>query len=400
METDTNPGIPGISKDQKPQENQHNPADLVANAFQKDSDRPAPKGLNVKKPPFFKRFTAWRHNLTKKQKLALLVVAILLVAGACYLAYRILNDQPRANSSTPAVSQPTTVQSKLTGLEVDPSVNDKQVTAVMIENSPDARPQAGLIQAGLVFEAIAEGGITRFMALYQDTSADKIGPVRSVRPYYVHLNASFDGAIAHVGGSPDALGLIKSMGVKDLDQFSNAGAYERVGNRAAPHNVYTSSAKLEAVEQQRGYTSSSYTGFEHAKKESPSESVTARIVNLNLSGALYNVGYEYDGATNRYRRSVGGAPHIDEPSGEQISPKVVVAIETDRSQDGIYSVYRMSGSGPVKVFQNGVVTAGTWTREGPNSQYILKDEAGNPIRLIPGQAWVTLVTAGGATFAP
>lgn len=381
--------------------NNPQPDRLAADAFQKDENKPMPPGVDKNKLKPHKRFAAWHRNLSKKQKLLLLVVVLLLVGGACFAAYKILNDQEKPASQAQTVPpKPTTVQSKMTGLPVAPEINDKQVTGVMIENSPSARPQAGLMQAGFVFEAIAEGGITRFLALYQDTGADYIGPVRSVRPYYLEIVGNFDAAIAHVGGSSDALGKIKSSNLKDLDQFQNPGTYERVRNRAAPHNVYTSIAKLEALEAQKGFNKSAYTGFEHAKKEEKVTPVTAGVINLNISGPLYNVKYNYDPGTNSYLRTVGGAAHVDEKSGKQLAPKAVIALETTRSQNGVYSVYGMTGKGNLTVFQNGTAIRGTWERAGEKVQYVFKDVNGAVIKLVPGQAWMTLVTPGSATFAP
>ncbi len=392
------PSVPHVSNNNHAE---NEASRLAAEAFKKDSEKPLPPGVKPpKKPPIHKRFAAWHRNLSKKQKLMLLLAVILLVGAACYATYRILGNQEKAASQVQQVAQPTTVQSKMTGLQVAPEINTKQVTGVMIENSLDARPQAGLINAGFVFEAIAEGGITRFLALYQDTGADYIGPVRSVRPYYLDVVASFDAAIAHVGGSPDALAKIKAMNIKDLDQFANPGAYERVKNRAAPHNVYTSSAKLEALEAQKGFNKSEYTGFEHAKTEEKVATPTAKTINLNISSALYNVKYDYNPATNSYDRSVGGAAHTDEKSGKPLSPKAVIAVETSRSQNGVYSVYGMTGTGKVTIFQNGTSIAGTWERPQERSQYVFKDAAGAVIKVVPGQAWMTLVTPGGVTFTP
>src|SRR5262249_15833287 len=137
------------------------------------------------------------------------------------------------------VTAPAVTLSTLSGLPVDPAVNQRPVTGVMIENSVQARPQSGLNQAGVVFEAIAEGGITRFLALYQDTTPDNVGPIRSARPYYEQWALGFDAGYAHVGGSPEALNDIKAWGVRDLDQFYNSGSYHRISSREAPHNVYT-----------------------------------------------------------------------------------------------------------------------------------------------------------------
>src|SRR6185369_4571690 len=147
---------------------------------------------------------------------------------------------------------PTTEASKLQGIQVGFDVNKRPVNAVMIENSEFARPQSGLDQAGVVFEAVAEGGITRFLTLFQDTNTAYLGPVRSVRPYYIQWALGFDAAIAHVGGSPEALSAMKSWSVKDLDQFANGSYFQRVNNRDAPHNVYTSTDQLHALESKKG----------------------------------------------------------------------------------------------------------------------------------------------------
>ena len=107
----------------------------------------------------------------------------------------------------------------------------------MIENSPDARPQSGLKAAGVVYEAIAEGGITRFMALYQTSKPELIGPVRSLRMYYLDWFAPYSASIAHVGGSLNALTEARSGKYRDLDQFFNSQTYWRASDRYAPHNV-------------------------------------------------------------------------------------------------------------------------------------------------------------------
>src|SRR5690606_7640370 len=111
---------------------------------------------------------------------------------------------------------------------------------------------------------------------------EHIGPVRSARPYYLDWALSFDASYAHVGGSPEALSLIKSLGVKDLDQFSNSGAFQRVSNRFAPHNMYTSMAKLDALNQAKGFTASTFTPFPR-KKDAPSATPTAKAIDLNIS---------------------------------------------------------------------------------------------------------------------
>jgi len=380
---------------------QKTPEEIAAAAFSKDTAPPdfaaiAPQ----KKLPPHKRFAAWHRNLNKKQKFAVLIAAFLIVGGGGALAMNILNNQAGRDGSVQVKTQPETVPSKLTGLPVKPEVNERQVTAVMIENSVEARPQSGLRGAGVVFEAIAEGGITRFVALYQDTSSKYIGPVRSVRPYYLDFIKPFDAAIAHVGGSPQALNQIRSQGIKDLDQFSNSDAFRRITSRYAPHNVYTSTTSLDKAEAQRGYKKSNYTGFEHQKKEGKADKITARTINLAISGQLFDVSYTYNPKTNDYSRKVGGVAHKDERTGKTITPKVVIALSMRHSYSGGYSVYGTTGKGSMVVFQNGTAIKGTWSKKSRNSQFEFKDRNNQPIKLNPGQAWITIVQPGQTTYKP
>jgi hypothetical protein len=332
-------------------------------------------------------------------------VLLLLVVGlVAILGHR--SPQPVANvngNNKAAVSPeatPKTVASNLTGLQVDPSVNLRPVTAVMVENSLAARPQSGLSQAGVVFEAIAEGGVTRFMALFQDNVAGNVGPIRSARPYYVGWSMGFDAGYAHVGGSPDALSDIRAWGVRDLDQFANGGSYHRVSNRPNPHNVYTSIDALNQLEAKKGYTASKYSGFVR-KSAKALKTPTARAIQLKLSGANYNVSYVYNAQNNSYDRSEGGAAHSDAETGGQLSPSVVVAMVIPLGQGALdasgayYSNYQYQGSGTAYVFQDGGVTVGQWTKA-DNSTQITFTANGKPLALDPGQTWLTAVSASSA----
>jgi hypothetical protein len=357
-------------------------------------------------PPKSRQAGSWRDKLSKLElhwppgrKEYITAAVVVLFAGlGIFLLLSHSKPKPVVKAAIMKLApKPTTVASTLSGLQVDPKLNKLPVTGVMIENSTDARPQSGLGQAMVVFEAVAEGGVTRFLALYQDTSPGSVGPVRSARPYYIQWALGFDAGYAHVGGSTDGLADIKAWGVHDLDQFANSGAYDRITSRAAPHNVYTSIARLNQLEVSKGYTSSTFTGFVR-KKEAPAKTPTARSINLTLSGAVYNAHYDYNAATNSYNRSEGGAPQIDANTNTQISPKVIIAMVVPESQGALdatgayYSNYNVIGSGTAYIFQDGIVTTGQWTKSDNTTQITFTDAAGKPIGLNPGQTWLTAVT--------
>ena len=218
--------------------------------------------MKVKLPSKFKKLIdrlkkRW-NRLSKRNKILAVCAATGVLCGLAGAAV-IFWPKPATMVVPPAplkiveVPKPTTEASNLTGLKVPIGTNKRPVTAVMIENSPDARPQSGLRDAGVVFEAVAEGGITRFLALFQDTKPDYVGPVRSARPYYVRWMLGFDANYAHAGGSGKALAMIRELNVRDIDHGANGSRFDRVSSRYAPHNLYTSIDRLLAAGKERGY---------------------------------------------------------------------------------------------------------------------------------------------------
>jgi hypothetical protein len=334
----------------------------------------------------------WRR---RGARLTAIIIIVLLIGGGG-AAWALLGRSAEFKPTPLAPHEPpkpVIIYSPLTGVKVaDEALTRRPVTAVMIENSPEARPQSGLKAAGVVFEAVAEGGITRFIALYQEASPELVGPVRSVRPYYLEWAAAFDPAVAHVGGSSDALAMIQGGGYGlDLDQFYNASAYWRANDRYAPHNVYTNYDNLSQLEQAKGKTASQFDAWPRQDAKA-AEIPNATHIDLPVSTGIFYVSYDYDAATNTYLRSQGGAPHIDREQG-QIAPDTVVALRVGQflSNDGLHNEIAATGSGEALIFQNGTVTRGTWRKSAATSQLELLGENGQPLKLNRGQTWLTAV---------
>lgn len=377
---------------------------------QQNSTLPQSSEISSSKPTLPSKKPFW-----KKRKFIIAVLVVLVLAGAV-TALMLKKDPPvtqktAVQQKTAPAPQPTVITSPLSGVPVSAGLEKRPVTAIMLENSLDARPQSGLRDAGVVFEAIAEGGITRFLALYQEGQPTYIGPVRSLRPYYLDWAAPFDAPIAHVGGSLDSLNQIRNPGegLKDLDQFTNPGTFRRIPQRVAPHNVYTGFDHLNVLLHAKGFNSSSFKPFDR-KKEQPSPAAPFKKINFTLSGFYYNVHYDYDPAANTYLRSEGGKPHVDttsaaDPSPYQLRPKVVMALVMPYSygaaNDGFRSTYNTYGSGKLFLFQDGTSTEGTWTKPNRKTQFSFTDATGKPLTLNPGQTWITIVSAPtGVTAGP
>lgn len=341
---------------------------------------------------------------------SLVLFGVTLIISAGVTAYSLLSqpttELPSSNHVTKKQPEPPppppTYYAPLTGVKIDSeSLTTAPVTAIMLENSPSARPQSGIKQAEVVFEAIAEGGITRFLAIYQQEKPQLIGPVRSVRMYYIDWAAPFDASIAHIGGSYYALQEIRNGSYRDIDQFFNPSAYWRASDRYPPHNVYTSFEKLDALNAKKGYTSSNPKTF--ARKDSAkAEVVTANTVNVTISSSLYNSSYTYNPTSNTYDRSQGGAPHTDREQG-QISPRVVVVMRVPMNkvfEDGWRMDYQTVGSGTAHIFQDGVVQEVTWHKDDKKSQIYFTGENNTPVELARGQTWITTVpqATGGVSW--
>ena len=340
----------------------------------------------------FKRFKLWVLEHKKPILISAAVLVVVLV-GLWFLGIFSSETVERTNSQETvqaAEEEPEIFYSPLTGAEVSKADTTRPVTGVIIENSPDARPQSGLFESDLIFEAIAEGGITRFAVFYQEGNPELVGPVRSARPYFNDWLMTYDASIAHVGGSQEALDEIQSLGIKDLDQFVNSQYYWRATDRYAPHNVYTNFENLDAANKSKGFNNSEFESLPR-KDGKPAATPSAKQVTIDVSSFLYQVDYTYDKATNSYARFMGGQPHVDREKG-QIKPDVAVVLKVPNGPVGGFRyAYQLVGSGDAVIFQNGNATEVKWSRADRSSQFEVTTAAGKEVKLNRGQTWFTAI---------
>ena len=368
-----------------------------------------------KKPGVFARLKSWIHANPKRTYILVglgIIIAANLIVLAVFWQQPKKTDAPKKIQATKQVAPKPVYYSPLTGEETTSEADaSKPVTAIMMENSPDARPQSGLKDAEVVYEAVAEGGITRFLTVFQQHKPQLIGPVRSLRMYYLDWATPYNASIAHVGGSANALSMVRNGNYRDIDQFFNSGSYWRATDRYAPHNVYTSFEKLDQLNTSKGYTTSKPVGLERSdvpvaksekkttKKESEEVATpTANTINLTISGSLYNSSYTYDPATKLYARSQAGAPHTDREGG-QITARVVVALRVNMVkvlEDGYRESITTSGTGDAVIFQDGQFIKATWHKDSQSAQLVFTDAAGLPVKLARGTTWISAIpTSGG-----
>jgi hypothetical protein len=280
---------------------------------------------------------------------------------------------------------------------------NRRPLAVIVENHPDARPQAGLADADIVYEALAEGGITRFMAVFANpTDSYKVGPIRSARTYFVDYATELGAIFGHVGGNMDALDQIQATSnFYDLDQFSvGSPVYARDTSRkvATEHTMFSTTNGLweYAITNRRYPATTTTTGAWNIEPITPLEQrPQAQEFLVTFSSASYTAGWTYDRTTNTYARTMGGSAHRDRVSGAQITSSTVIlqtvskqATRTRINEDGLKMT--LTGTGSAKIFQNGTLTEATWKKTG-NERTRYYNASGTEIGIVPGKTWISLV---------
>lgn len=270
---------------------------------------------------------------------------------------------------------------------------------VRIGNEEAARPAGGLSKADVVMEVMVEGGATRLAVVFHSQDADRIGPVRSGRLSDLHYTPMLKGILVHVGAQATVLQRIRDAArggaFIDVDQFEHGGSFDRIPERRAPQNVFTSTKRIrEAAEKagDRGGVAVPPLQFgAEAKGGKPATSFA-----VPYAGS-FRVTYAFDAGT--YRRAQGGQPTTDEATKAEVRLDTVVVIKTefteqpDIVEDELGSLsleVRSTGTGPLVVLRDGQRFDGTWTRQG-SEMYRFADAAGSPIPLKPGLTWIHVV---------
>jgi len=281
----------------------------------------------------------------------------------------------------------------LTGLKVE-EVSDKRAIAVMINNMAKARPQSGLIHADMIWEVLAEGGVTRLVAIFQsDTFSDPIGPVRSIRPYLIELGESYGGILAHAGASNDAYAILQRQKKPNLDEITNAGPYFwRDKSRKAPHNLYTNLEKLREGAEKRKYdTIAPVPTYPFAEQGATEGGTPAANVALKFQLKNYKVSYTYNEEKREYARFIDDKPHTDLTSGQQlISNNLVVLGAVHEVLDDVGRLkVDLSSGGPAMLIQLGQAIECSWERGVDGVIRIVKDGAELPF--VPGKTFYHIV---------
>jgi hypothetical protein len=369
----------------------------------------------------------------------------LLSTGISFAAFKFLGAAP-GSAITPDTSTVTPTGSRKS--KIDPNIPRTEVCplngvkytkqekdlwsprrplAVMIENHADSRPTSGLSSADIIYEAVAEGGITRFMGIFYCNVAENtvFAPVRSARIYFTKLVLEYDALYNHVGGAGNcddptvnekakALCFIRRNNIKDLDQFGRAGEFKtchRLSNRldhdvAYEHTMACYSDELYKVAVKWDWTNVDEDGVAwdknfrlwKFKEDDKTPGTTNRIAFDFWKGKQdYSVVWNYDAASHSYLRENGGQKAIDLNTNEQLAAKNVIiqfVPETGPLDEHLHMYYEVTGVGKMLLFQDGKVISGTWSKPNLLTRTRFLDSKGTEVSLDAGQIWIELVPSG------
>ncbi|MFS1514210.1 DUF3048 domain-containing protein [Chengkuizengella sp. SCS-71B] len=282
----------------------------------------------------------------------------------------------------------------LTGIGTEEEAVQRPVM-VMVENSPLARPQSGLHLADIVYEILAEGEITRFVSVFQSESPEIIGPVRSIRPYFVEIGDGLDALIVHAGWSQEAMNMISGRGLPNFDEVYGDGAYYwRSDDRRPPHNLYTNTELIRNGAANKGYRET-WTDVEltFADVETILDGDPANQVEIPyLLG--YKVNYEFNEEENVYYRYMQGEAHKDRETDEQlIANNILIAEANHYVLDNVgRRDVDVHGPGTGYILQAGKVKSITW--EYVHGIIRAFDENQQEIPLLSGKTWIHIVPVG------
>jgi hypothetical protein len=301
-----------------------------------------------------------------------------------------------------------------TGQEISGSVLNSRPFAIMVENTPDARPQSGIINADVIFEVVDEGGVTRLVNIFSSKETDLIGPVRSTRPYYAEIARSFDPILVFWGTAPQFYTVVGNLGLDYLSpvgdgtgnssitaNFVDPGSGEgkdaiRDATRESPHNAYVKLPRMKEIASDIGYSLEGGQSPFKFKEDAPEgDRGDISDITIDFSVAAYKVDYKYDSVTNTYLRSSGGNPSLDRESGDQMAFNNVIVLFTDIKNSGDeagHMIIRTTQTGDAYFFIDGNVIEGTWGRNSALEPFSFKDKDGKTILVNRGKTYLSMVS--------
>lgn len=333
-----------------------------------------------------------KRKMSKKKKKTIFSMVIILILVIIGGGYFILNNKDLAKKIKEKV--------EVKKLKIVDQDSKTRPYAVMINNHAKARiNHAGLNDAYIVYEAVAEGGLTRLMAIFKDKDTDRIGSVRSSRPYFLDYALENDAIYVHFGGSSQALSDIKTLDIDNVDGMSDASAFwrDRTLGVALEHTAFTNMEKLKSVVSDKGYRTKTNKKLllnykvDEFNLDSKEDSIVANNISIPYSHYVVT-SYTYDAEKKLYNRFVNGVAHTDGITKSQYTSKNIIVMKVKNYSLDSYGRQKLDniGSGDGYYITNGYAVPIVWEKESRSSQTIYRYSDGTEIDVNDGNTYIQI----------
>ena len=345
----------------------------------------------------------WRVRGANARKIGLVGLTLLALGiSGCAPESAVPMPIPTPSYTSTYETPAPSVIAPLTGMVIPAGSAINPSLAAKIDNHVEARPQIGLERTDIVFEEMVEGGLSRYVAIWQSDVPDEIGPVRSIRPMDPDIISAFGGIVCYSGGQQRFVALMQAAPVFNAihGQKATADTFYRTKTKKAPHNVIVKASvivgqhpELPAPGQQFAFSldTPSSTAFK--------DGATASVLKLVFSKATAPT-WTFDPTLGKYLRAQLVGPDMDS-NGAQLSAMNVIALRVGVEVSQSIPKTLLIGSGEAWISSGGSTVHATWFKGAPTSPIALVDDQGVTVRLAPGNTWIELVpTAGSVTLVP
>ncbi len=321
-----------------------------------------------------------------------------LFIGGCSKDASEVEEDIATPEKEPVIEEPVQEEleiAPLTGETVAEEVTQRPII-VTINNHPAARPQSGLAAADMIYEMLAEGDVTRLLAVYQSELPENVGPVRSARSYFVDMAKGFGAFYVAHGYSPEAKTMLSNQVVDNINGMNYDGTlFKRSKDRVAPHNSYITAENIlngaEKVGASMIYSEKVHQAFYEPDERGKIGIETSQVDIYYGNNEYFHNSYVYDHQNNRYGRQSAGVDTKDMLTGEALTFANVLFFEMKHQT--IDNVGRqdidLTSGGNAYVFQNGNMREVKWANI--DGLPMAVEESGELVKLVPGESWIHFV---------
>lgn len=299
------------------------------------------------------------------------------------------------NAQATTTTAEAKVPAPLTGLPVDGAAAARSAVSIKVDNSPDGRPQSGLEKADVIYEEKVEGGVTRFIAVFQSRESDLVGPIRSLRTTDRSVVSAYGGVFVFSDGVAFTLNRLKGAPVAVVSERKDPAAFVNPKGKRRPYATFAATARLRTAAKDAKAPAAAFNFLVEGEGFAPAGVAPASKASVDYGGRTTG-GWEWDAATGLWQRTTNGTPHLVADGTRLAFANVVIqkvpyrGVGYNDSAKNPVDEAVVVGEGEAIVLSGGKQAKVRWSKPSPEAMTTYTDSAGAPVKLLPGPTMVAL----------